>query len=106
MEKKTSIAIKILPDGDIVMLYSDDSPLKDLGRLNLQRASNVEWDHIGQYWVIYMIDPDTGKRSTSFLPQTFENRGEAIQHEIKMLNGLINEGLPVEKVFKQYVPKR
>lgn len=42
--------VEFLPDGSAVCLYTDALPLADLGRLTMERASNVEWDETDQVW--------------------------------------------------------
>jgi hypothetical protein len=42
----------IRPDGTIEGLHTDIVPLQTLGRLNVTRATNVEFDSERQQWVV------------------------------------------------------
>lgn len=44
--------IFIRPDGQVEGLYTDTVPLKDLGALNVKRATHVEFDVERQEWVV------------------------------------------------------
>lgn len=44
--------IKILPNGDVEMLYTDAIPLREIGRVSVRRASEVEYDHARGGWTV------------------------------------------------------
>jgi hypothetical protein len=46
----------IRPDGTIEGLHTDVVPLQSLGRLNVTRATNVEFDSERQEWVVTLPD--------------------------------------------------
>lgn len=46
----------IRPDGIIEGLHTDAVPLQELGRLNVARATNVEFDSVRQEWVVSLPD--------------------------------------------------
>ena len=43
--------LSISPKGDIRGIYTDDFPWQELGKTLVQRASNVEPDHLGLWWI-------------------------------------------------------
>ena len=98
--KPTEFIVKVTPKGDIFFLYDDNSPLRSLGKMQLQRASNVEWDEKAQGWVVWINDHKTKtiyKRRR--LTRVFTNRGDAIQAEVEILNERLLSGAPVEQLF-------
>lgn len=46
----------IRPDGSIEGLYTDIVPMQELGKLNVTRATNVEFDCGRQEWVVTLPD--------------------------------------------------
>ena len=48
--------IFVRPDGRIEGLYTDTVPLKDLGHLNVRRATHVEFCEKRQEWVVTLPD--------------------------------------------------
>jgi hypothetical protein len=46
------MTIDIFPDGSISALYTEAIDLRELGALDVQRASNVEFDHDRQLWTV------------------------------------------------------
>jgi hypothetical protein len=91
--------VKITPTGDIYFLYNDNNPLRDLGKMELQRASNVEWDVEEQAWVVWINEtgPDAPKRKR--LIHNFRYREQAIAAEVRILNERLENGVPVEELF-------
>lgn len=47
-----TIAIDITPDGTARCLWTESLPLADIGRLDVARASNVEFNHASQLWEV------------------------------------------------------
>ena len=109
--KPNEFIVKVTPEGDIFFLYSDNSPLRDLGNIKLTRASNVEWNEKEQGWVVWVNDLEPkpyavkspsdvcGKIKRRRLLTNYRNRGEAIRAEIEVLNERLLNGTPVEQLF-------
>jgi hypothetical protein len=93
------LAVKITPTGDIYFLYNDEHPLRDLGKMELQRASNVEWDAEEQKWVVWINETGNEGPKRKRLIQTFKNRADAIEAEISILNERLANGVAVEELF-------
>jgi len=96
--------VKITPEGDIYFLYNDDSPLRQIGDMQLKRASNVVWDEKCQGWKVKTLlpVPDTQDHTVDFnINQTFHQRSEAIDYEIKFLNEILAAGMPIEEMFEE-----
>lgn len=106
------IVIKIFPGGDAYFLYSDDSPLRDMGKLELRRASQVEWDEKLQRWLIKVHKAsrtETDKYTIFNImepevigkPEGYESRVQAIADEVVILNAQLDQGLaPHELGFR------
>jgi len=54
------MVLEVTPDGNIRCLYTDEVDLSELGRLNVSRASNVEFDNHLRKWTV--TSAKTGKR--------------------------------------------
>jgi hypothetical protein len=50
------IKIKVTPDGTVRCLHTDAIDLRRLGRLEVTRASNVEFDNRTQHWTVSLPD--------------------------------------------------
>lgn len=74
----SELVLVIDPDGTVRSLYTDKIPLRELGKLTVDRASQIEFDHATQTW--YVEFPD-GRRLTNFA-----SRDEAIACEVSHLN--------------------
>jgi hypothetical protein len=46
----------IKPDGTVHTLYTDIIDLRELGPLDVQRASNVEWNEKHKGWIVQFAD--------------------------------------------------
>ena len=46
------IRLRITPDGRITGLWNDDVDFPDIGRLNIRRASHIEFDNRLQQWTV------------------------------------------------------
>lgn len=77
--------IFIRPDGSIEGLYTDTVPLQELGKLNVTRATNVEFDEGRQEWIVSL--PDDGKEVYSD-----PNREEALAWERKFCETCLFNG--------------
>ncbi len=92
------IVVKIKPGGEAFMIYSDDSPLRGAGRIDLVRASNVIWMSHTQRWVIQM--PDGSHIGND---EGYENRTQAIADEVQLLQKMLLDGEdPYQIGFEQY----
>jgi len=84
------LVIKVSPDGKTVMfLYMDQHPALGLGKLEVQRASNVRFDPVDQRWRVYICRDDGSEYAW---PGAFVNRGEAIDCEIDILQAKLAAG--------------
>jgi hypothetical protein len=88
---------KITAHGEVFCLYDEDSPIVTEGRVSVIRASNVLFDEDEQKWFVEVNMLDGSRKRLS---DTFAKRSEAIAHEIKVLNGVLFQGIPVESFFK------
>ena len=82
--------IFIRPDGVIEGLYSDAVPLNNLGRLNVKRATHVEFDEVCQEWIVMLPD---GKKIYSN-----PSREEALDWERNYCDRLLIAGYRVNKI--------
>lgn len=46
------MTIQCLPSGEILCLWTDEIPLRELGSVAVARASNVDWDAAAGEWVV------------------------------------------------------
>ncbi len=78
------LQIKVSPDGkEVAGLYSDNFPWKNLGKLEIKRASNVYFCHRDQEWKVHILT-EGGKLDLA-LPCGFKKRKDAIAYEIYYL---------------------
>lgn len=77
--------ISIAPDGTLTALYTDQIDLRAIGKLTVDRASEIEFDHDAQTWFIRFPDGTT-------VPN-FASREDAIACEISLMNEKIGRGL-------------
>lgn len=80
------IIIDISSTGQMTSLYND--LFLGLGEMNVNRASNVEFDPGIQRWTVEMF---TGPYANACMMQTFKTRQEALDVEIDVLNQWILE---------------
>lgn len=81
-------------NGDVRTLYTDLIDLRELGTLDVQRASNVEWCEKGNGWVVQFIDgtylssDDNGVAHATYGlgVDVFDSREEALAAEVAYLN--------------------
>jgi len=84
--------IKISADGtETLCLYHDNNPFEEVATTKkIARASNVKFNNKDGLW--YVHDP-AGDRLLS--TTGFDRRGDAIQHEIDILEGyLVDASMP------------
>jgi len=90
--------VRVSPEGEVLSLYYDDLPfgVKEQNK-NIIRASNVHFNNEDGLWYVY--DPD-GKVLLSTVG--FTNRGDAIQHEINILESLlVKDPEEISKLFRR-----
>lgn len=46
------MTFQCLPTGEIRCLWTDELPLRELGEIQVARASNVDWDAAAGEWVV------------------------------------------------------
>lgn len=46
--------LSVATDGTLRCLWTDKLPLADLGRLTIERASTIEFDHAAQCWQVHI----------------------------------------------------
>ncbi len=78
----------IRPEGAVEGLYSDEIPLKNLGYLDIKRATNVEFCSDRQEWIVTLPD-GTEVYSNA-------NREKALAWERKYCDSLLEAGYRVE----------
>ena len=47
-----NITIQFTPDGAVHCLWTDAIPLHELGRLEIHRATNIEFNNATQHWEV------------------------------------------------------
>lgn len=73
---KKKIALQITSEGGIQMLQDDEVDLREFGRVNITRASEVWFHNVEQYWVV-----SSAKNLDKILAYGFKTRAEAIEWE-------------------------
>lgn len=77
------IIINFMPDGTARCLWTEAVPLHALGRLEIQRASTVEFDPTKQQWAVRLAsNPD----AVAF---SHPSRETCLQWERNILNALL-----------------
>ncbi len=51
-----SSALFVAPDGRVIGIHTDSIELGDLGKLNVSRATTIEYDNAAQKWVVRDIE--------------------------------------------------
>lgn len=72
--------IRLRPDGSVDFLYVDGHPAIGLGKMEVERASDVFFDPEKQKWVVHI------RGEAEPLPQVFEDRAAALKYEVDYLN--------------------
>jgi hypothetical protein len=72
-------------DGSAVCLWSEAAGLPELGKLDITRASSVEFDPVLQLWHVIL----SGDAHVSF---SSASRAECIRWEIETINRRIEQG--------------
>ena len=78
-----SVQLLVKKNGDIQCLYTDSLPLRELGKMTVARASNVEFDTTNGTWSVKLVE--TGE----IIGSGFIKRKDAIDFEIDYLNGTL-----------------
>lgn len=78
------MTIYIRPDGKIEGLYSDIIPLRQIGPLEIKRATTIEFDPNRQEWVVMLPD---GKEVYSN-----SSRAECLRWENTFCDALLADG--------------
>ena len=91
--------IKITADGEVIALYDDDTPLRDLGKIEVTRASKVEFNPSTQMWIVKIMDAILKE----WVPiAAYPRRADAITYEIWYLNEALSfMACTPEKLFSQ-----
>lgn len=75
------------PDGTAQCLHTDNLPLRELGKLSMQRASRIEWNDNDQAWIVLLdVMP---------IPQVLyaaDSRADCLAWEREYFNRRILEG--------------
>jgi hypothetical protein len=81
----SSISIDLT--GIVRSLYDDDvaGVLQEMGVLDVQRASNVEFDNLAQGWLIFMVKNEA-LGIDEFAVGPFQKREDALQWETQYLD--------------------
>ena len=81
--------IKILPNGDIEMLYTDAIPLHEIGEVSVRRASEVEYDHARGGWTVQFVSGGwlgaDGGLADAAASAVFRSRRDALAAEVRYL---------------------
>ena len=78
--------ISISPDGRAVtMLYFDDNSLNKIGKPQIVRASNVQFDNEKKLWFVHELFAAGGYTEEKKHEKGFERRADAIKSEIDLL---------------------
>jgi len=79
------LVFRISPTGDTVVgLYDDNFDWRELGPIEVERATDVRLNKETQEWEVYVIAEDRT------LPESFVDRAKAIAHEVEYLNERID----------------
>lgn len=69
----------IAPNGDVTTLYTETVDLRVLGELEVSRASNIEYDHRLQGWMVVL-------RDGTALPEAYPSREDALAAEVAYIH--------------------
>lgn len=84
MEAFETKTILISPDGDIVSVYDESAPIANMGPSEMERISNVTWNHENQCWQVHLLKgPEEGK---TVINPDWTRRSDAIKWEIDYFN--------------------
>lgn len=86
MNKRDRV-FRILPDGAVEGLYSDDFAIH--GENQVQRASRVEFNLEHQGWTVEIL---VSQFAGCFLSKLYARRDDALTDEVAFLNDLILQG--------------
>lgn len=75
------LVFRISETGETVVgLYDDNFDWRAIGPIEVQRATDVQYNTETQKWEVYLIGEDR------VLPESFTDRSDAISHEVAYLN--------------------
>jgi len=85
----TEKVIRITQDGEVIMIHDDDSPLlKHAKKMEVKRASDVQFDNTKGKWRIFGRNfAETKLAFKNF--KMFSSRRDAITAEVEVLNKLL-----------------
>lgn len=69
----------VIRQGQLSTLYTDKLPLHQLGRLEVTRASNVEYDNVRGGWTVELADG-------TMLDGCWARREDALAAEVEVVN--------------------
>jgi len=81
----SKLVIKIQTNGNLKTLYTEKIPLNNLGKLTVERASNVEFDSTKGTWSVRVVETD------KVIGTGFALRSEALKFEVKHLNETLSQ---------------
>ena len=87
----TQWEVLVKPDGRIVTVYTDIVGLHELGTLDVQRVSHVEFHQEYQAWIV-RLEHDIAPHIEDIEYQTFTSRHEAIEAEVAYLQLKLAQG--------------
>ncbi len=73
----------ITPQGTLCTLWFEGITLRELGRLQVERASEIEFDPESQSWTLRMLKPVPPEVEYQ---TRFDSREEALAYEREMVN--------------------
>lgn len=82
--------VYLRPDGSFECVYSDVVDVSELGRVEIERASHVEFDNGLQCWVVEWTERMDILRKEG--KAYFEKRDEALAWEVEQINAVMAEG--------------
>ena len=102
--EENQLSMRITKGGDVFFLYGDDHPLREAGKLTLERASHVIWDEDTNMWKVELpAEPELPEewehKALMLASKRFHRRDQALAYEVSFLNDLLASGFPVEDLF-------
>ena len=83
--------VSVAPDGAISSLRRKDGlDLRQFGKVEIQRVSDIKWDSIHQKWYVKFI---SGPLEGEFIKRYFDEYEDAIKAEIHFLDAKRRQGI-------------